>query len=808
MLRNFFINSIRYMRKHSGYLALNITGLTIGITSFLLITLYVLHELSFDRFHKNYENIYRIKITGIMAGSALNQAVTAPPMAQTLLADYPEVEHAVRLFKSSSNTWLVKYGDTKFYEDALLFADSSFFSVFDFKLMRGEPEKVLVNPRSIVLTEKTAIKYFGKEDPIGKRLSLEADTNVYTVTGVVQNVPSNSHFKFDMLCSMNSLPFSKSTNWINHMYYTYVVLKDGSGKSALEAKFPELILKYVGPQLKKALGITMEDFQKAGNQFGYVLEPLKDIHLKGATQYPLQPAGSLSNVYIFAVIALLILVIAIINYINLATAKSAGRAKEVGIRKVSGSDKKGLILQFIGESVIIVTVATIFATLFVVLLEPLFNSLIGKEISIRLFPSYKGILGIFLLIAVAGTAAGSYPAFVLASFNPAEVLKGTLNPGSISKKLRGILVVFQFTVSIVIIIGAFVVYRQLNFMTSSDMGIRKDNLIVIKRSDVLGSRIDAFKEQALLIPGVENAAYGMAVPGKLYSNNAFILDDDPAKATHLIMQDQVSYDYPEVLGVKLSAGRFFSREYGTDTTAILINETAVKSLGLTDPIGKYILQPAGGGEFMKRKIIGVMKDFNIESLHSRIAPVCLTFMPGNYNGYLCIRLNGKNIQGTIRGIENLWNDFSNKQPFQYSFFADEFNRQYESEYKAGRIFILFSILAIFIACLGLIGLITYMTTIRTREVGIRKTFGASKNSVVTLLSREVIVLIIVSSLVAYPVAFFGVRAWLNGFAEKVSVTPFIYILASFIGLAIGWLSISYHAIKAADYNPAQALRYK
>jgi putative ABC transport system permease protein len=796
------------MRKDKGYLVLNITGLTIGITGFLLITLYVLNELSYDRFHKNYENIYRIKITGLMAGSTLNQAVSAAPMAQALLTDYPEVEHAARLFKSGSNTWLVKYGDTRFYEDALLFADSSFFSVFDFKMLMGDPAKALASPKSIVLTKKSAEKYFGNEDPIGKRLSLEADTNLYTVTGVVQNIPSNSHFKFDMLCSLMSLPSSRSGNWIGHSFYTYIVLKEGTKKSYLEAKFPEVILKYVGPQLKQFLGVTIEDFQKAGNQFGYELEPLKDIHLKGAPQYPLLPPGSLTNVYIFAGIALLILVIAIINYINLATAKSARRAKEVGIRKVSGSDKSGLVMQFIGESLAVVTVATVIASLLVIALTPLFNQLTGKEITAGLFSDYKGFLGLIVLILFVGTAAGAYPAFVLASFNPVDVLKGVLNPGSISKKLRGILVVLQFTISTVIIIGAFVVYRQLNFMTSADMGLDKDNLLIIKRSDVLGHQIEAFKQQVVLIPGVEKASNATAVPGKLYSNNAFMLDDDPAKATHLIMQDQVSYGYPEAMGIKLAAGRFFSKDFGTDTTNILINETAVKSLGLIDPIGKYILQPSGPGTFAKRKIVGVMKDFNIESLHTRIAPVCFTFMPGNYPGYLCIRLKGNNVQGTIRSVENLWNEFSNRRPFQYSFFAEEFNKQYETEFKAGRLFILFSILAIFIACLGLIGLITYMTAIRTREVGIRKTFGASRNVIVALLSREVLSLIALSSLVAYPVAYFGVRAWLEGFAEKVSIGPFIYISASLIGLVIGWVSISYQAIKAADYNPTQALRYK
>jgi putative ABC transport system permease protein len=597
--------------------------------------------------------------------------------------------------------------------------------------------------------------------------------------------------------------------WLNHNYYTYIVLKEGIKETSMEAKFPEVVLKYVGPQIKKYIGITIEDFRKAGNQFGYELEPLKDIHLKGAPQYQIEPSGSLSTVYIFAVIALLILVIAIINYINLATAKSAGRAKEVGIRKVSGSDKTGLIFQFVGESLLIVTIAAIIASLLVLVLTPSFNHLIGKEISLTLFSGYKGFIGPIALILIVGTAAGAYPAFVLASFNPVEVLKGTLNPGSISKTLRGILVVFQFTVSIVIIIGAFVVYRQLNFMTSKDMGIVKENLLVIRRPDALGKKLESFKEQILQIPGVEKIANATAIPGtNNFNNNAFFLDNDPTKATYLINQDRVSFGFAEVMGIKLAEGRFFSKEYGTDTNAVMINETAVKFLGLTDPVGKYILQPSGPGKFDRFRIVGILKDFNIASLHEKITPVCFTLMKGNYEGYLCVRLNGKNIQGVIKSIENIWKDFSNRQPYQYSFFADDFNKNYDAEIKTGRIFILFSVLAIIIACLGLIGLITYMTTVRTREVGIRKTFGATKGIIVTLLSREVLVLILISSLVAYPIAYFGIRFWLNSFAEKITVGPAIYIIASIIGLAIGWFSIIYQALKAAAYNPAESLRYK
>jgi len=807
MLRNFFINAIRNMQKHSGYLVLNIAGLAIGLTSFLLITIYVLHELSYDRFHKNYENIYRVKVKGVMAGSTLDQAITAAPMAQTLLADYPEIEHATRVRRAGA--WLVKYNETRFNEDGVLFSDSTFFSVFDFKLLRGDLKTALTNPRSMILTEEFAKKYFGNDDPMGKRISLEADSNLYTITGVIQNIPANSHFKFDMLGSLNSLGDSKSREWLNHNYYTYIVLKQGIKKSDIEAKFPGMVVKYVGPEIKKYIGITIEDFQKAGNQFGYQLEPLKDIHLKGAPQYPIEPAGSLTTVYIFAVIAILILFIAIINYINLATAKSAGRAKEVGIRKVSGSNKTGLIFQFIGESLVVVTIATILASLLVLILSAAFNHLIGKDISLTLFTGYKGFLSLIILIILVGTAAGAYPAFVLASFNPVEVLKGTLSPGSISKTLRGILVVFQFTVSIVIIIGAFVVYSQLDFLTSADMGIKKDNLLVIRRPDALNKKLESFKEQVLQIPGVERIANSTSIPGTEFNNNAFFLDNDPTKTTYLLNQCNVSFGFAEVMGIKLAEGRYFSKEFVTDTTAAMINETAVKFLGFKEPLGKYLLRPGGGpGKFDKLKIVGIMKDFNIASLHEKITPVCFTFMRGNYEGYLCIRLNGKNTQSTIRSIETLWKDYSNSQPFQYSFFADEFNKHYETELKTGRIFILFSILAILIACLGLIGLITYMTTIRTREVGIRKTFGATQGIVVTLLSREVIVLILISSLVAYPVAYFGIKIWLESFAEKISPSPFIYIIASMIGLAIGLLSIIYQALKAAAYNPAESLRYK
>jgi putative ABC transport system permease protein len=806
MLKNFFINGLRYVRKQPGYIALNIGGLAVGMTSFLFITLYVVNEISYDRFHKNYENIYRVKVIGRMAGGEINQAITAAPMAQSMLRDYPEILQVARV--RGMGDWLIRFGDKKFNEEGVLLADSTFFNVFGFKLMKGDPSTALARPRSMILTEEYAKKYFGNIDPIGQRMNVESDTVLYTVTGVIQNVPDNSHIKFDMLASMSTYPGQANSQvWINHNFYTYIIARDGTDKNILQEKLQEMVIKYVGPQLKEIIGQTVEDFRKAGNDFSYVLEPLKDIHLKGATQFNLESPGSLTTVYIFAVIAILILLVAIINYINLATAKSAARAKEVGIRKVSGANKSGLIFQFLGESLIIVAIATLIALSLVYILTPAFNHLVGKDLSYRLIGNIPGIISLIALVIIIGISSGIYPAFVLASFNPAEVLKGTMSPGSMSKRFRGILVVIQYSVSIVIIIGSIVVYNQLNFMTKRDIGFSKDNLIVIRRVDAFWQQMESFRTQLLEIPGVEKAGFSSSVPGTNFNNNAFFNDGDPEKNTYLINQTNVSFDFPEALGVQLTEGRFFSREYGTDSTAVLINEAAVKSLGLQDPVGKFILQPDGPQQWQKLKIIGVMKDFNIESMHKAITPVCFTVSRGGGGDqFAAVRISGKDIPGTLSAIEDRWQKFTSNMPFQYDFFTDSWNNLYSSEMKTGKIFLIFSFLAIFIACMGLIGLIAYITNKRTKEIGIRKSYGASNQIVLGLLSKEVIYLIALSSVVAYPVAYFGSKYWLEGFASRISVSPLIFIIATLITLLIGWISISYQTIKAANYNPAIALR--
>jgi putative ABC transport system permease protein len=501
-------------------------------------------------------------------------------------------------------------------------------------------------------------------------------------------------------------------------------------------------------------------------------------------------------------------VVAVINYVNLATARSAARAKEVGVRKVSGASRSGLIIQFLIESVITAAIAAIIAVVVVYALTPSFNRIIGKEVAFGLFNSAGGIFSLAALTLFIGLCSGIYPAFILSSYNPSEVLKGTLSPGSMSKRLRGILVIFQFMVSIIIIIGSIIVYDQLNFMTRKDIGFDKENLIILRRADAFYRQYESFRTQLLEIPGVENAGFSRAVPGVNFWNNAFFKDNDPEKNTYLIFQTNVSFDFPKTLGVTLKEGRFFSHDFGTDTLAVMINEAAVKELGLKNPLGQFILQPIGPNNQVNRlKIIGIMKDFNIESLHKKIAPVCfLIDRGGGGDQFATVRISGTNRGATVREIEKVWQKFTPDMPFQYDFFTDRWNNLYSAEMKTGKLFLIFSFLAIFIACMGLIGLVAYITTKRTKEIGIRKSYGASSTIVLTLLSREVFYLILISSLLAYPVAFFGSRLWLEGFANRVHISPSIYILATIITLLIGWISISYQTIKAASYNPAKALR--
>ncbi|MEO9966626.1 MAG: ABC transporter permease [Reichenbachiella sp.] len=807
MLKNFYLTAIRNLLKHKSYFLINISGLAIGIASFIFISLYIINELSYDKFHSQSENTYRVHVHGQMMGQAMDMAVTATPMAQALISEFPDVSKVTRI--KESGAWFIGRGNKKFNEDGVLFADSSFFDVFDFKLLSGNRETALVKPRSVVLTASYAKKYFGDEDPLGQKLTVEQDTIFYTVTGVMEDVPDHSHIQFDMMGSMSTYRHWLNNNqWVSHNHYTYVVLNENANVQEFEEKLQGLVYKYVGPQVEQFLGTTMDAWESAGNSFGYYLMPLEDIYLHSSVDEEMEANSDISYIYIYSLIAIILLFIAIINFVNLATAQSSSRAKEVGIRKVVGSSKKRLVTQFIFESIVVSSIATILASLLVFFLTPYFIELIGKEIAYSLTSSMWSVAILAGLAIVIGVMAGFYPSFVLAAFQPVHVLKGTMSAGAKSGWMRNLLVVIQFTAAIIIIIGTIVVYNQIDFMLNKNLGFDKEQIVVIRRSDVLRKNLETFKNNLLKNPNIKEVANAMSLPGKdRYNNNAHMTEENP-DSPYLLYENRVSFGYAELMNLELVQGRFFSKDYPSDSSAVVINESAVRTIGYVDPLGKKFLDPNSDGTSSRpMTIIGVVKDYHIESLHKRIEPVMLRLMPGNWEGYVTVKLsNTHNVRETLQYIEKTWFDHSYNKPFQYFFFDDDYAKLYNSESTTAQVFVVFAGLSIFIACLGLIGLVTYTAAIRKKEIGIRKVLGASTGTLIKLLSNEIVKLIVISTLIAWPLAYFATDYWLQNFADRLAISPWIYITSTFVVVFIGSLAISFQTIKASMSNPVDSLR--
>lgn len=810
MISNFFKIAFRNLFRQFGYTSINIAGLAIGLACSILISLYVINEMTYDRFHENAERIYRIGVKGKMLGNDLNQAVTAAPMYQTLAAEYSEIEHVTRVARFGG--WLVRYGEKKFMETekTFLFADSTFFNVFSFHLIKGNPENALTKPRSLIMTQKAAKRYFGDEDPMGKSLSVEADTTIYTVTGLLEDVPVNSHFHFELLGSLGSIRGSRSTNWLNHNYYTYITVVPGTDVEQLSENINGIVVKYVGPLIQEFLGIDLDQFVEAGNAFGYFLQPLLDIHLHSDLQVEMEPNGNPAYVYIFSLIAVLILVIACINFMNLATARSTSRSREVGIRKVVGSNKALLIGQFLTESVFLSFVSLVFAVLIVYLIMPYYNNIIRLELHFNLLGDSYLIPMLLLLALVVGLLAGSYPAFILASFRPVAVLKGELSAGTKKGRLRSLLVVVQFTIAIIILLGTFIVYRQLNYMQQKDLGFEKENVLVIRRPDALEDQIDAFKQELVKHSSVISAGNSTHIPSSGFWNNAHWLEGQSRGDVLLLMTAFVSYEVADALNLEMVEGRFFTREMPTDSFAVVINESAVRVLNITDPLSTRFVYPGQTPEEEQfLPIIGVVKDFHYESMHDNINPMIFHFIPGNWEGYIIVRIKPGNLTQTVDFIKQTWEDFNSRYPFEYFWLDDEFGKLFEPERRTGQILAVFSFLSIFLSCLGLLGLISFAAAQRTREIGIRKAHGASVNIIVFLLSRETIQLLGIAALLAIPF-YFGIKQWLQNFAFHIKFNTALYfiflIIIALVVLAIAILTVSFRAYKAAITNPAESLR--
>ncbi len=806
MIKNYFKVALRNLWKNKGFSAINIIGLAVGIAVCLLITLYVIDELSYDKYNTKADRIYRVDGDIQFGGNHFILAVAPDPMGPTLKKDFPQVEQYVR-FRGYGG-FLVKKGTENVQEGNVIYADSTLFDVFTLPMIEGDPKTALTAPNSVVITEDIAKKYFNTAtNVVGKNLIIN-DTGNYKITGVIKNVPKQSHFRFDFFVSLSSSEESRQNMWISNNFNTYIVLKPGADPKALEAQFDAMIDKYVGPQVKAFLNLDMEGFKKSGNFDRYILTPLTQIHLHSNKVAELGANSSIQYVYIFSAIAIFILLIACVNFMNLSTARSANRAKEVGVRKVLGSFKKDLIRQFLMESMLVSFIALLLALLIAWLLLPYFNQLSSKDISLS-FISVPLLLPTLVLIAlIVGLLAGSYPAFYLSSFNPAEVLKGKLSGGFKRSWLRSGLVVFQFWISIVLIIGTVVIYKQLKYIQNIDIGFNRNQVLVVKNTDALRNQTKAFMQEIKKLPDVQNATMTGYLPTSDWRSDSPLFADATLDQKSAVSAQiwRVDENYIPTLDMQMKSGRNFSTQFLTDSTGIIINEAAAKLLGFKDPMNKqlYYLNDMNKKSVTVYHIVGVVKNFNFNSLRENVTPLALMY--GEQNGSIAFRINSKNAASFINKIEATYKKMAPGQPFTYSFMDDDFNRIYTAEQRIGNISITFSILAIVIACLGLFGLVTYAAEQRIREIGIRKVLGASISNIVSMLSMDFLKLVLIASVIAFPFAWYFMNSWLQDFANRIHISWWIFAIAGIMALLIALITVSFQAIRAALMNPVKSLR--
>ena len=791
MLKNYFKIAFRNLWRHRVFSFINIMGLTVGMTACFLIFLYVKFELSYDAFHSKADRIYRVVTDLKTPSETLHTSGPSWAVGPHIAQDFPQVEAAVRI---TGDELLVRKGNVKFQETNSLYADSLFFKVFDFKLLKGNPNTALNEPFSLVLSETAVKKYFGNADPVGQTVLFTGGGLPAKITGVMKDMPENSQIKADMLVSMSTLTrnFNKGLDdqWGNYGNNTFVLLKPGTNAKAFQKLLPAFLERRNGSEMKQL------------NMYPtLILEPLKDVYLRSTRDG--STTGNINNVYIFSIIAIFIMLIACFNFVNLTTARAAERAKEVGIRKVVGAVKRQLTWQFIGESVILCLIAFLFTLGLAALLLPSFNQLAGKTISPGIFDQWNYLLTLFLTAIGIGLLAGSYPALVLSSFKPVTVLKGRFNSGTRGALLRKSLVVAQFSISIALIIATIIVYNQMNYMRNQDLGFNKDQMLVINTNSDPAK--ETFRNAVAGLPNVKSVAMSSSVPG---GGNPGAYSEVENKKGELQIANLdlyfVDFDYIPQYKIKIIAGRAFSRDFQTDTThAMILNEAAVKLFGYSSPqqaVGRRFKQWGREGT-----IIGVMKDFHFRSLQQEIKPLSMRIEPQGCN-LISINLSTKDLPKTIAAIESKWNTLMPARPFSYFFLDEFFDKQYRGEERFGKLFLNFAILAIIISCLGLLGLASYSTMQRTREIGIRKVLGASVPNIVNLLSRDFLLLVAIAICIASPVAWWVMHNWLKDFAYQIEIGWWIFLVAALLAALIAMITVSFQAIKAAVANPVISLR--
>ena len=815
MLQNYFKIALRSLSKHKFYSIINVAGLAVGLACCMLIALFVYDDLSYDDHHEHKERIYRITRHGSFNGTPFKYAVCPAPLGPALMQEIPEVQSAVRF--RGSGTYLVRRPEASesFNEDRLIFTDEYFFDVFTVPLVSGNPKTALRDPRSIAISQSIANKYFKNEEAVGQTLILDGEDK-YHVTAVFEDMPKSGHIRFNFLMSMSSLAESKNNEWLSNNFFTYVLLREGTSINDFKDKLKTVTDKHVAPAIQAFVGTSLDEYRALGNFVDFKVMALDKIYLHSDFVFDIATMGDITYIYLFSAVAIFILLIACINFMNLSTARSSNRAKEVGVRKVLGSYRSHLIKQFLLETMLLCLVAFVFAIAITSMALPFFNNMANKEMALPFYnPMFYGV--IFIAIVIIGLLAGIYPAFFLSAFKPIHVLKGKLSLGTGSSILRSGLVIFQFFISILLIIGTATVYEQLSFIQNKKLGFSKEQVLIVGDTYMLQDKVEPFKKELLQLSGIKSATVSGYIPVHGYNRSDMTFwrkDQQPADDNMVSMQRwRVDADYVSTLGMELVAGRDFNEEIASDSTAMILNESAFKAYGFTDieannGISTFIFVDSLGtvdkNKYITYHVIGVMRDFHFETMKEDITPLAIVL--GNSTSVVAVKFKTSETAEVIADVQKTWDKFSPDVPFNYTFLDSDFGNMYKSESRLANIFTIFSILAIFIGCLGLFALAAFMAEQRTKEIGIRKVLGASVGGIVFMLSREFGKLIIISFVIAAPLAWWLTSKWLDNYSYRIDVNIWLYALAGLGAFIISWLTVGYQSVKAARSNPVDSLR--
>lgn len=788
------------MLRQKGYSAINIVGLSMGIAATIIILIYIVDEVGYDTMHQDAAQIHRVVTSGQLQGNSLETANTMAPLAETMQKEIPQVSEVVRF--GLWRTMPMGYGDKFFTEQHLLVADSNFFTFFSFRVVKGNPDAFLKGPNKLVITESAAMRYFGNEDPMGKLMVYGAEKTAAEVVGVVADPPHNSHIPFDMVLSGESWGFMKNPQWTSMNLYTYFKTHPGTDPGVVKTHLDRMVETHLGSELERLLGMSFKQFREQGNDIGLIIQPMLDIHLKSDLSDELMPGGNIQYLYIFGVIAAFIILVACINFMNLSTARSANRAKEVGVRKTIGALRSRLIIQFIAESLIYATISTLVALAIIGLSIDGFNALAGKELGLSVLYTPQVIIALILFTLVIGLVAGSYPAFYLTAFKPTEVLKGKVRSGFRNSAMRNVLVVFQFIISIALIFGSMVVYRQLHYMQQKNLGFDKENVVNLLHTLSLKTDAQAFKNDVMSHPTFKGASFANNLPPRVTWTSAF--RKSGSQEDYFLHVYQVDHDHLKTMGYTMVEGRFFSPDFKSDTAAIILNEAAFKQMGYRS-MEEAVVLSYQSEEPTPLKVIGILKDFNYQSLRDNVKPMAILLGP-EPNFEMAIRLSAGDTQEQIRLLETIWKKYAPGAPFEYSFIDQNFDSLFRAEQRMSQIILVFTVLAISIACLGLFGLAAYTAEQRAKEISIRKVMGASVSEVMVLMTKDFTLLVMIAFVISTPLAWYFSESWLAGFANRISIDYSFVIISGAVSLLIALITISYQSLRAAKENPVNAMR--